>query len=249
MDGSKCDRTPGCQGEFDGGYCNTCGLATADKQSASASPDPAIASAAATPTGTTQPCPDCSEPYNAAEGDFCTVCAYNFKTGEHGAPAPAPTAAKPVLVTTAPAGGTTGNTASGAGASTTPGARRWTATVSVRQDVAKAPTGQPEAVFDLFDGSSEAVLGRRDVNAYPEISVLGDEAVSRRHAKITCAADGSLRVRDQSTNGTKLRRKDGTEEKLLPGVEHPKDADDKVVLEDGDSLVIGEWTIVLFNAK
>jgi hypothetical protein len=254
MDGSKCDRTPGCTGTFDGGYCDTCGLATADKQAASASPDPALASATATPTptGPTQNCPDCSEPYNAAEGDFCTVCAYNFKTGEHGAPAPAPVVAKPVeSVTTTVASGTTSDTATAASASTTPGARRWTATVRVDTTRhAQAPQAHPEAVFDLFDGSSEALLGRRDVDVFPDIPVSsGDPAVSRRHAKVTCAADGSLRVRDQSKFGTQLVKADGSKHDLLPGVEHPKDASDPIVIEDGDSLVIGEWTVVLFNAK
>lgn len=70
----------------------------------------------------------------------------------------------------------------------------------------------------------------------PEISLDLDDAVSHRHALLTCGDNGSLTLRDiGSSNGTRLNGND-----VQPLVD--------IALHDGDQITLGRWTRLTVNA-
>jgi pSer/pThr/pTyr-binding forkhead associated (FHA) protein len=70
----------------------------------------------------------------------------------------------------------------------------------------------------------------------PEVSLDLDDAVSHRHALLTCGDDGSLTLRDiGSSNGTRLNAAD-----VQPLID--------IALHDGDQITLGRWTRLTVKA-
>jgi pSer/pThr/pTyr-binding forkhead associated (FHA) protein len=70
----------------------------------------------------------------------------------------------------------------------------------------------------------------------PEIPLDVDDAVSHRHALLSCGDDGSLTLRDiGSSNGTRLNAVD-----VKPLVD--------ITLNDGDQITLGRWTRLTVKA-
>ena len=157
----------------------------------------------------TEPCPRCGTP-RVDGGRYCEVDGYDF------------TAAAPT---------------------------RWSAEVGAdrRYYEALAPDGVAFPVdytprsFPLE--ADEILIGRRATSpATPMIDLAGspeDEAISRRHAVIRRAADGSYTVADcGSTNGTSLNL---SFTRLEPHVAVP--------LADGDRIHLGAWTTITIRTS
>lgn len=187
----------------------------------------------ATTAGT---CPNCNGPKDGFS-IFCEDCGYDFVTGivpANRMPAAAATAA---TATTSPP------------ASTSPGANvinkagSWMIVVAtdraqfdrVGDASVVFPVGVPDRVVELT--ANRALIGRKSTsrNIHPEVDLSPtpeDVAVSRQHAEIVCAADGTFAVTDLgSSNGTFLN---GSAVAMSPNTPMP--------LANGDSVSVGAWT-------
>lgn len=191
-------------------------------------------------------CPDCGTPQSAPSARFCEVCRHDFN------------AADPVMATTdsAPnAGGSdtrltpVASNATGLAnlppdsTTSTPSLplRRWEAIIdfdpSLDPDSAGGQAAKPQRIFPL--DLAENLIGRRSdsLNIHPEVPLEDDPAVSRRHARISFAPDGSPVLLDlNAANGTHLNGR-----LVEPGVPTP--------LADGDQLTLGRWTRITLKAR
>jgi hypothetical protein len=225
-------------------YCDVCGTAIAPLSTAgggsaapSAPPPPpapgaagsgAAAAGNAAPPGAVPPkvgtpgvCPNCTSAYDGLTL-FCEDCGYDFVLQAMPAAAAPVIAAAPVAAAGPP---------------------RWLVVVSVDREhydrVADPsvafPEGTPDRTVEV--AKAESLIGRRSTsrNINPEIdcSVAPDDvAVSRRHATLQLADDGSLCLVDlDSSNGTRVN---GGPDPIPPNQPHP--------LVDGDRVYVGAWT-------
>lgn len=226
---TKC---PSGHDSTDNDFCSTCGTEMAPSVSpggASVVPTTVAApkSAAATTGGTGQNCPTCHTERDDLNARYCGVCAHDFETGRAGS---IPTdLGQDVVVPQA----TTAVPVGTAAAASTSGARL-DLTARVNESAANAPQGEPERKYNLID--EESLIGRASSSNGAAIGVVGDSAVSKRHAIITRHDDGSFTIRDAgSTNGTRLDGKD-----LTAHVEYP--------LAVGAVIELGEWTLLTVTA-
>lgn len=217
-------------------FCSECG------SKIQGAPSSAIPVAPVAGVASGVPCPDCGAPRADTSSNFCEVCGYNFSTGTHGnvpgeavppqqtvAP-PLPVAPKPEPVPVAPA---------------PPEApapvRHWTIVAAVDPSLREPDSPEPPAnVSPVIIKLDKPVnlIGRTSEKRgiHPEISLDLDDAVSHRHALLTCADDGSLILRDiGSSNGTRLNTSD------------VKPLED-VPLHDGDQITLGRWTRLTVKA-
>jgi FHA domain len=174
-----------------------------------AAPDPGLDTSA---TPATAPCPHCGTPRTGRDR-FCEDCGFDFVDG-------APAAA------------------AGAGAVTP--APAWTAEVTADADyfARTAPDGlsfpaapQPQTVALA---AAQLRIGRRRSSEQPPDIALGDPAVSRLHATLVQAADGSWAIVDEgSSNGTTIN---DDPEPIAPHV--------RVPLQAGDRVHLGAWTTI-----
>jgi hypothetical protein len=185
----------------------------------------------ATTAGT---CPNCSAPKDGAS-IFCEDCGYDFVAGM----VPASRMAA--------VGSATAPTRSGAPAPiavpVTHQAGAWMIIVAtdraqfdrVGDASVVFPVGVPDRVVEL--SADRALIGRKSTsrNIHPEIDLSPtpeDVAVSRQHAEIVRASDGTFLVTDLgSSNGTFLN---GASDPLAPNV--------AASLRNGDSVSVGAWT-------
>jgi hypothetical protein len=124
---------------------------------------------------------------------------------------------------------------------------RWVATIAADRAhfEATAPDGLafPSRAPATVTLEGDVLIGRRSDSQgiQPDIDLSGpldDPGVSRRHATLTRAGDGSYQVTDlDSTNGTALN--DGAH-RLAP--------DEPVALADGDRILLGAWTAITLRA-
>jgi hypothetical protein len=203
-------------------FCDVCGFMIA------AGRDPAPASRSLG-GGPAEKCPRCGV---SRVGPFCEACGYNFTFDGAREPLPAATAEP------AEAGPVQPGPPAGAG---------WAAVVTADRayfDSIRA-TGGPDAGEITFPAycperrfplaGPEVRVGRRSARSGvdPEIDLTGppaDPGVSRLHAVLIVAADGSWSVVDPgSANGT-----------LVNGTEIARDQ--IVPLRDGDRIHLGAWT-------
>ena len=205
-------------------FCSECG-ARIQSVAPAGSADPVAVPVSAAGSGDPAPCPDCTAPRAGTSSNFCEVCGYNFATGTHGnvpveaapLPAPPPEPAPPEPV------------------------KQWTLLVAI--DPSLGEPGGPEppanvAPITLKLDKPVNLIGRRsDKRAIlPEVSLDLDDAVSHRHALLTCGEDGSLTLRDiGSANGTRLNAVD-----VDPLVD--------TALHVGDQITLGRWTRLTVNA-
>ncbi len=97
------------------------------------------------------------------------------------------------------------------------------------------PVGVPDRVVEL--SGDRALIGRKSTsrNIHPEVDLSAspeDVAVSRQHAEIVRAADGTFTVTDLgSSNGTFLN---GSAAAMSPNT--------ATTLANGDSVSVGAWT-------
>jgi hypothetical protein len=171
--------------------------------------------------------PTCHTERDDLNARYCGVCAHDFETGRAGS---IPTdLGQDVVVPQA----TTAVPVGTAAAASTSGARL-DLTARVNESAANAPQGEPERKYNLID--EESLIGRASSSNGAAIGVVGDSAVSKRHAIITRHDDGSFTIRDAgSTNGTRLDGKD-----LTAHVEYP--------LAVGAVIELGEWTLLTVTA-
>jgi hypothetical protein len=161
-------------------------------------------------------------------------------------PAP-PVAAAPLAAAAAPAAPLPSAPVPSAPAAATPGGSDWTAVVTADRayyDSVQAAGGPdvggiafpvycPQRRFRL--SGTEVRVGRRSAHSgiEPEIDLTGppaDPGVSRLHAVLLKAADGSWSVVDPgSANGTLVNGTEIAPDKLVP-------------LRDGDRIHLGAWT-------
>ncbi len=169
-------------------------------------------------------CPDCSAPHDPHSGNFCEICGYNFTSGAHGDLPPANITPTPLLKQeelTSSIGEKTHLT--------------WAVVATVdpslyEEGSPQPPTNQAPIIFHLEKENN--LIGRSSSRRgiYPEVDLDFDDAVSHRHALLSCQPDGTLIVRDiGSTNGTKLN---GVE--LTAMIDAP--------IKEGDELTLGHWT-------
>lgn len=230
-------------------YCDQCGVII-DGTSAIIK-NPVIAAPVAlhdgTSVGTSKPtasgfdvattagtCPNCSAPKDGAS-IFCEDCGYDFVAGM-------------VPATRTPAvGSSPSSVGSGVSAPTsapvTHRAGAWMIIVATDRAqfdrVADASVVFPVAVADrVVELTAErALIGRKSTsrNIHPEVDLSPtpeDVAVSRQHAEIVRAPDGTFSVTDLgSSNGTFLN---GSSDPLAPNV--------AASLRNGDSVSVGAWT-------
>jgi hypothetical protein len=227
-------------------FCVVCGVLIGAAPSLAA-PDTSITGAAGSAGGTAapgaqpagaggapaEPCPVCHTP---RAGRFCEGCGHDFA-----AAAPGPPPAVPVPPPAPPSGAATVWPPSPA-----PGSA-WAAVVTADRayyDTVQAAGGADAAAIAFpaycprrrfaLDGP-EVRIGRRSASAgiSPEIDLSvapADPGVSRLHAVLLRAADGSWSVVDPgSANGTAVN-----------GSEIP--AGQPVPLRDGDHIHLGAWT-------
>jgi len=225
---TKC---PSGHDSTDNDFCSTCGTEMAPSVSPAGAPvvpsTVAVPQGAAASSGTGQFCPTCKTERDDLNARYCGVCAHDFETGRAGS---IPTdlgqdVVVPQATSAAPVGTAVAASTSGA---------RLDLTVRVNESAANAPQGQPERKYNLID--EENLIGRASSNGGATIGVVGDTAVSKRHAVITRHDDGSFTIRDAgSTNGTRLDGKD-----LTAHVEYP--------LAVGAVIELGEWTMLTVTA-
>lgn len=182
----------------------------------------------------TEPCPDCGVPRSPDLADCCEICGYNFVTGAHGE-----IPAVPSRQAGSPMNDSTRIISPALAAETL--AFAWSLTVCVdpalrAPESPDPPVGiKPRALslkktVNLIGRSSES----RGV--LPEIPLNYDDAVSHRHATVTCAPKGGLVLRDiGSANGTRLNGADVKPMEDLP-------------LHDGDVITLGHWTRITVHA-
>jgi FHA domain len=199
-------------------------------------------------------CPDCGAPRADSLSNFCEICGYNFSTGTHGnvpldmaaaaGPVPAPPESDagasaepaPAVTEAAPA-----VTEPGAAASE-PALKQWSLVAVIDPALRDVNGPEPPANVDPLTVRLEKpvnLIGRRSERRaiLPEISLDLDDGISHRHALLTCAGDGSLKLRDVgSANGTRLNGSD-----IEPLVDVP--------LHDGDEITVGRWTRLTVRAE
>lgn len=164
-----------------------------------------------------------------------------------------PTARQAAPLVPGPVPSPTGGPGPGAGPGTGTGAgSRWTAVVSAdrgyyesvqaadEQDAARFsfPEGYAERRIDL--AKPQMTIGRRSRSRHvePDIDLTGDPGVSRLHAVLSIAPDGTCTVTDQETpNGTQLNGREIPASRAVP-------------LRPGDYINLGVWTrITLTGAR
>jgi hypothetical protein len=230
----------------DDDFCDVCGFAIG----------PAAVPATIAATAPAQ-CPHCGIPRT---GQFCEACGYDFTVvaARGGEPSPAtrvelaapPSAPAPPAAATvppAPAGPATVARAPVVPPSGLPEGTGWTAVVtadrayydSVQEtggpgaDGISFPVYCPQRRFRL--AGAEVRIGRRSAHSGidPEIDLTGppaDPGVSRLHAVLLRAADGSWSVVDPgSANGTLVNGAEIVRDQIVP-------------LRDGDRIHLGAWT-------
>ena len=107
---------------------------------------------------------------------------------------------------------------------------------SLRRPEDPAPTDTRARIFPL--DHADHLIGRRDdkQDIHPEI-VLDDPGISRRHARILRAADGTLSLLDlASTNGTRLNGA-------------PVEPNVPTALGNGSDITLGCWTRLTVRAR
>jgi hypothetical protein len=205
---------------------------------------PVGAVGAVSDVGTAGVCPNCA---NAHDGStiFCEDCGFDFVTGTM------PQADPPVQPSVDPTADPTGDpTVDPAGTvpidpHSRPGMVPKTWMVVVGTDRAHYdrvgdtsvpfPVGVAERAVELADGP--ALIGRKSTSRkiYPEIDLSPapeDVAVSRQHATLLRAADGTFTLEDlDSANGTFLN--DNTT---------PIAAKQPIPIQNGDRVFVGAWT-------
>lgn len=229
-------------------FCSVCGAEILSVTPA-APPDARTASAPKPAGPSPGNCPECGAGKESDSQVFCEVCGHNFKTNQSSSRPIARTAAPPQIHTTDPqeAPPETRLAAPVAEihepariAPRPPAASPWDVIIQVDGNLhgatdPAAPVGMPQQVFSLYD--AETIIGRPNPVVRVQIPVAHDAGISRRHAMLVMAADGSLLARDLgSANGTRLN---GVE--LVAGVAEP--------LKDGDVLAIGAWTKITLRGK
>jgi FHA domain len=184
----------------------------------------------ATTAGT---CPNCNGPKDGFS-IFCEDCGYDFVTGivpANRMPAAAATDAAAPSASTSP------------NAAVINKAGSWMIVVAtdraqfdrVGDASVVFPVGVADRVVELT--ADRALIGRRSTsrNIHPEVDLSPtpeDVAVSRQHAEIVRAADGTFTVTDLgSSNGTFLN---GSAAAMSPNTPMP--------LANGDSVSVGAWT-------
>lgn len=181
-------------------------------------------------------CPECSTPHEAASGSFCEICGYNFLTGTKGGDPlsifPPPISSSSPRMATMPTQRPPRITSQPK--SPPQAAYRWQAIVSVDPSLAapdspSAPS-QPPMTIDL-DRPTNLIGRTSQARAiHPDIALDLDDAVSSRHAILTVHPDGTLILRDiGSSNGT-----------MVNGKEIAIMADISIV--SGDEITLGHWT-------
>jgi FHA domain len=210
---------------------------------ASSSPTPASSN----PAGATGPkaagfdvattagnCPNCNGPKDGFS-IFCEDCGYDFVTGV--VPANRMPATAPATATATPSASPSPS------AAVMNKAGSWMIVVAtdraqfdrVGDASVVFPVGVADRVVELT--ADRALIGRRSTsrNIHPEVDLSPtpeDVAVSRQHAEIVRAADGSFTVTDLgSSNGTFLN---GSAAAMSPKTAMP--------LANGDSVSVGAWT-------
>jgi hypothetical protein len=164
---------------------------------------------------------------NDADNLFCEQCGYDFTTGQ--AP-PAPAAAEP------PA----------AGEPALDSNVKWVVVVEVdplwyalKGSLADQPCPPPSSSTVALTQHT-ALVGRssqsRDI--HPEVALVGDTGVSRRHAQLVRNGDDLVVIDLSSTNGTYVvpAGSEPTDESpaVEPGLSTP--------LHDGDRVYLGAWS-------
>jgi hypothetical protein len=227
-------------------FCDVCGILIGAPPTFAGAASPVAATSTSPASAGT--CPRCTTPRT---GQFCEACGYDFTTA-----APAPAATPVPAVTPVPAA--TSNAAPAAAASAAgpvpAAAAIWTAVVTADRDYYDSvqaaggpdaagigfPAYCPERRFRL--SGTEVRVGRRSVSRGidPEIDLTGppaDPGVSRLHAVLVAAADGSWSIVDPgSENGT-----------LLNGTDIPQGQ--PVPLHDGDRIHLGAWTALTITTS
>lgn len=190
-------------------YCDQCG-ARMDASAAPVSADTGT-TPATSPSPVTTPCPQCGAP-RAGRDRYCEGCGFDFTSG---APARSPEVG-------------------------------WTATVAPDHDyfTRMAPEGlafpehEPERTITINEQRVRIGRKRPAGEDAPEIE-LGDPAVSRLHATLVHAADGSWAVVDEgSSNGTTIN---ASTDPIAPHAEVP--------LHDGDRVHVGAWTTITLRSR
>ncbi len=216
-------------------WCDTCGAKVGAAPtpppatpagSVAAGQPPADTAAGAGPAAPAVDCPHCGT-RNEAEALFCEGCGYDFTTGQ----APPPTEEGDVVPAPAAAAAPVG----------------WVVIVEVdptwfdlRGELAGTPCPPPTSSTIQLAGST-ALIGRtsRTHRVYPEIALDGDTGVSRRHAQLVYAVEGTWSIVDLgSSNGTYI----------VPDGQGPT-ADGEAIpvgiprsLADRDAIYLGAWT-------
>ena len=190
-------------------------------------------------------CPECGE-LRTPNARFCDTCRYDFQTRApytpsrpsdavpaNSAPPPAPVQSRsPSIDPPIPL----------VAASPVPadGLLRWelhaVVDLSLKTPDTPAPVDLRDRLYPIdFD---ENLIGRTSPkqNVFPEVALL-DPGVSRRHAKLLKAPDGTLALLDLGTeNGTSLNGA-----VVAPNVPTP--------LKDGDQIVLGCWTRLTLRGR
>lgn len=190
-------------------YCDRCGARIDAAPAAASANDLPADTHATSPSPISAPCPQCDAPRSGRDR-FCESCGFDFAGG---VPAPSGDAST-----------------SGWEASVAPD-REYFARVA--PEAVAFPDGEVERTIAL--DAARLRIGRRRSPGEdaPEIE-LGDPAVSRLHATLVRASDGSWAIVDEgSSNGTTINT---DRDPIMPHVEVP--------LRDGDRVHLGAWTTI-----
>jgi hypothetical protein len=222
-------------------YCSECGAKIAGGAEVKA--EVLSTSAFSSSSLSSLTCPDCLAPHESDSGDFCEICGYNFSNGKHGELA-VPNIPVSLSTTIPEIQSELDHPEEESGKS--PAKEQiltiwWELTATVdpslrHPESPEPPTTQSPLTFSLKPGTN--LIGRSNsVRAiYPDIPLDFDNAVSHRHAILSCQSDGTLTLRDiGSSNGTVLRG-----EELKPMID--------VLLQDGDEFTLGHWTRITIKA-
>jgi FHA domain len=219
-------------------FCSECGAKIQGAPSTAFAPPPV------TVTGSSAPCPDCAAPRADTSSNFCEVCGYNFATGTHGnipveaVPAPVivpPTTPPVVIAPQAPQVIPPKDMPPPPPDPEPEPVKHWTLVAVVDSTLREPDSPEPPANVAPINVKLDKpvnLIGRRSEKRaiIPEVSLDLDDAVSHRHALLTCGDDGSLTLRDiGSANGTRLNGSD-----VQPLVD--------IALHDGDQITLGRWT-------